>query len=358
MHNPLISIVIPIFNRENTLRYCVESVIEQEYKRWELILVDDGSVDGTSDICREYVARDNRIKYVYQSNKGAGPARNNGIELANGEWITFLDSDDAIMPNHLMQLVRCGEGKDMVMVNHCQAKYTNNKLEKVTDYWDMNNVDVTGNKDILEFIFTELNPYQYYVYCCWDKFFRMDVIKQNRIRFPIDIPTGQDMYFVIDYFKYTKDFYFSKEGTYTQTPMGNESIDHLAWKLRPPKEYYHCHIRNYNNLIDLYNKSQVLQVRKYAAHYVLTDTLERTVIRYANWRNRRIKSKRVILDYVDKDFKKIIEENKEYIDCVNNRLYRKHLKKILCGKASEVYDYWFFRNNIINFYYAVKRRLL
>lgn len=358
MYTPLISIITPVFNRENTLHYCIDSVIKQEYENWELILVDDGSTDRSREICKEYAAKDSRIRYAYQQNQGAGPARNTGIDISHGDWITFLDSDDAIMPNHLMQLVKHGEGKDLVMVNHCQARYTKGELEKISDYWKVDSVELNGNGNIIDFIFIGLNPYQYYVYCCWDKFFSANVIKQNNIRFPIDIPTGQDMYFVVSYFGYTKKFYYSKEGTYTQIPMGNESIDHLALRLRPPKEYFHCHIRNYKNLIELYRKTNVYAVRRYAAYYILTDTMERVIKRYTNWRNSRIVGKKEILDFVNNDFKTVIEENVQFLDCIPDGLYRNHFKKILKGKASEVYNYWFLRNNIINIYYAVKRRLI
>lgn len=357
MGNPFVSIIVPIYNRENTLSYCVRSIINQQFTNWELLLIDDGSTDGSAELCKAFAKEDPRIKYVKQDNQGAGPARNNGIEHSTGEWITFVDSDDAIMPNHLTQLVKYGEGKDMVMVNHCQARYTNGVLEKISDYWNVNSVELEGNGEILDFIFSGLNPYQYYVYCCWDKFFSARVIKQNHIKFPTDIPTGQDMFFVVSYLEYTNKFYFSKEGTHTQIPMGNEAIEHLAWKLRPPKEYFHCHLRNYKNLINLYNKTHVNAVRRYAAYYVLTDTMERVILRYTNWRNRRIVGKKEILDFANNEFKAVIEENTEFLDCIQNKLYRNHFKKILKGKASEVYNYWFLRNNVINIYYAIKRRL-
>lgn len=358
MYNPLISIVIPIYNREKTLHYCIDSVLNQTYQNWELLLVDDGSTDSSAKICNNYANKDRRIHYFHQENNGAGPARNFGIEKATGNWITFVDSDDAIMPDHLTQLQQHGEGNDLVMVNHCTAKYENGQLLKQSEYWnDIDNTQISGNKNILEFLYVKLNPYKTYNYCCWDKFFSTKVVRENNLRYPTDVPTGQDMMFVVNYFKYTENFYFSNIGTYAQTPMGNEGIDHLACRLRPPLEYFHCHLRNYENLKDLYVKSGIVSVREYAAHYVLTDTIERSFIKYTEWRNRRIIGKKAILSFVNTSFMPIIKENEEYLNCVSNSIYRNHLRMILMGKVNDVYNYWFKKKLLEYFYGAIKRRL-
>ena len=345
MDCPLITIVIPVYNRGKTLHYCIDSVLSQTYQNWELILVDDGSSDSSSQICKEYAETDKRIKCFYQNNQGAGPARNKGIQEAAGDWISFLDSDDAIMPDHLLQVVKYGGSNDLVMVNHCHARYINGKLTKQDEYWKgIGNTQVSGNEDIIDFIFSKMNPYKYFIYCCWDKFFRRDIIERHNLLYPTDIPTGQDMYFVINYFKYTKNFYYSCEGTYAQTPMGNEAIEHLAWRLRPPKEYFHCHLRNYKNLLDLYHISHKEIVRNYAIHYVLTDTFVRIIPRYTNWRNRRILGKKDIVDFMNRDFRPLIDKLADSLDCVKNDLYRHQLKLILEGKSEAVYDYWFYKN--------------
>lgn len=345
MEKLLISIVTPIYNRECTLHYCIESILHQDYNNWELLLVDDGSTDNSAEICKAYTKKDQRIRYFYQDNEGAGPARNKGIENANGEWITFVDSDDAIMPNHLMQVVKYGKGNDLVMVNHCQANYINGKLTKQGEYWNnIDNVQITGNENIIDYVFGKLDPYNYFVYCCWDKFFRRDVIEKNNLLFPIDIPTGQDMYFVVDFFKHTKNFYFTNEGTYAQTPMGNDAIDHLAWRLRHPQEYFHCHKRNYENLLSLYKTTNNEKVKKYAVHYILTDTFVRSFLRYTNWHNRRLLSKSEVLRFINDDFMPTIKELADMLDYVRNDLYRNQLKQILKGGGGKVYNYWFYKS--------------
>jgi teichuronic acid biosynthesis glycosyltransferase TuaG len=106
--NPLISIITPVYNVENFIKETIESVLIQTYSNWELILIDDGSTDKSSEICKKYVIKDKRIKYFYKKNGGQASARNLGIKNAKGDYITFLDSDDLYfkdkLENHLYDL--------------------------------------------------------------------------------------------------------------------------------------------------------------------------------------------------------------------------------------------------------------
>ena len=94
MENELISIIVPIFNVENYLRECLDSIHHQTYENFECLLIDDGSPDNSAEICREYVAKDSRFRYFEKENGGLSSARNYGIERAEGAHITFVDSDD------------------------------------------------------------------------------------------------------------------------------------------------------------------------------------------------------------------------------------------------------------------------
>ena len=101
---PNISIIIPVYNAESWLRCCLESVVSQTFDDFEVILVDDGSSDASCTICKYYESIDHRVKYTYQANKGVSASRNNGISLARGKWIAFIDSDDWINSDYLLQL--------------------------------------------------------------------------------------------------------------------------------------------------------------------------------------------------------------------------------------------------------------
>ena len=91
---PLVSIIMPVYNKELYMRKTLENICNQDFKNWELIIVDDGSTDNGKVIIEEYVKRDKRIFAYYQKNRGVSDARNNGLEYAKGEWIWFVDSDD------------------------------------------------------------------------------------------------------------------------------------------------------------------------------------------------------------------------------------------------------------------------
>lgn len=95
-----ISIIIPVYNAEATIKQCVDSILSQDYQDFELLLIDDGSKDLSADICDKYAKQDARIKVYHKENGGVSSARNMGLEKAKGEWITFIDSDDYIEPGY------------------------------------------------------------------------------------------------------------------------------------------------------------------------------------------------------------------------------------------------------------------
>lgn len=112
-----ISIIVPVYNAESYLERCVESVIAQTWKSWELILIDDGSIDSSGEICDEFSKKDKRIKVLHQKNAGVSAARNQGIRTARGKYIGFVDSDDWIEPNMFEQMLQkaMNTGSDVVM---------------------------------------------------------------------------------------------------------------------------------------------------------------------------------------------------------------------------------------------------
>lgn len=111
---PKVSVVIPICNTEKYLRECLESVVNQTLRDIEIILVDDGSTDGSADICREYEAKDSRIQLIIQENSGAAAARRTGARAATGKYIGFVDSDDFIEPDMYEALLSCMGDCDLV----------------------------------------------------------------------------------------------------------------------------------------------------------------------------------------------------------------------------------------------------
>lgn len=114
MNNPLISVIVPVYNVEQYLSKCVDSILGQTYTNLEVILVDDGSPDNCGHICDEYAEKDRRIKVIHKKNGGLSDARNAAIDVAKGEYITFVDSDDTITPDYIETLYQ--------LVNKYQCK--------------------------------------------------------------------------------------------------------------------------------------------------------------------------------------------------------------------------------------------
>lgn len=128
----MVSVIIPTYNREGTLMRSIQSVIEQSYSEWELIIVDDGSTDYTGDLVRPVVEQDTRIRYIqYPENKGQAAARNTGIQASQGEYIAFQDSDDCWMPGKLEKQVSMMEAHPEYGIVYGQVVYDENGVLSV-----------------------------------------------------------------------------------------------------------------------------------------------------------------------------------------------------------------------------------
>ncbi|MBQ8364377.1 MAG: glycosyltransferase family 2 protein [Bacteroidaceae bacterium] len=117
----MVSIIIPVYKTEKYIRNCLDSILAQTYTHWEAILVDDGSPDDSGLICDEYAAKDMRFRVIHQKNRGVVNARNNGINVANGEYLAFIDSDDYIEDNMLEEMVFLAKNKQLDIV-WCDVK--------------------------------------------------------------------------------------------------------------------------------------------------------------------------------------------------------------------------------------------
>ena len=108
LSNPMVSVIVPVYNAESTLRRCADSILEQSYPDLELILVDDGSKDASPLICDSYMQKDARVRVIHKPNSGASATRNLGIAEARGHYLQFVDSDDWLAPDFTEKLVTQG----------------------------------------------------------------------------------------------------------------------------------------------------------------------------------------------------------------------------------------------------------
>lgn len=130
--NPLISVIAPVYKVEQYVRNCIMSVQNQTYKNWELILVDDGSPDDSGKICEEYAVKDNRIKVIHKENGGQAQARNRGLSLSRGKYVTFLDSDDFLHPDCLNYMVGLAENYEADIVQCDFTRGTETTFPKIS----------------------------------------------------------------------------------------------------------------------------------------------------------------------------------------------------------------------------------
>lgn len=165
----LISVIVPIYNVEKYLDRCVDSIINQTYKNLEIILVDDGSPDNCPKMCDDYAEKDSRIKVVHKENGGLSDARNVGMEVATGEYVSFIDSDDYISLDFYETLLETIVDNDSDIVECGVVKfYENEKFDKYNDDLKVTNYDTV---DALDGLISE-SPFKQHV---WNKLYKSSV---------------------------------------------------------------------------------------------------------------------------------------------------------------------------------------
>lgn len=203
-----ISIIVPVYNTKNYLHKCIQSVIGQTCSDWELILVDDGSTDGSSEICDHYSVQYNNIRTIHLVNGGVSNARNMGIDNAQGEWITFLDSDDFLSPDYIAECCQ-QDGKGVtnlvilpinIVTSGAKSPFVDNYPQ--TESMTIEDMDCLTADFILEYGITIAKVYN------------RELLNQYRIRFDTALSTHEDHLFYFSYLPYVKSFCFRHTGIY------------------------------------------------------------------------------------------------------------------------------------------------
>lgn len=219
MKSPIISIIIPVYKAEKFIHRCIDSVLIQSFKDYELILVDDGSPDNSGAICDEYAEKDARIKVLHKKNGGVSSARNAGIEFSSCEWIVFIDSDDYLQQDFL---INPNDFKEDLAISSYEVFGDESNIVK-------NKNRIIQENDIKDFLKENLQEPMFRV--PWAKYFRSHIIKDNNIRFQTDIHIGEDTYFMLDYLFYTRSIRFNASSMY----MYKSDADYSRYALTPEK---------------------------------------------------------------------------------------------------------------------------
>lgn len=220
----LVSIILPVYNAEQLLSKCIDSVLNQSFQDYELLLVNDGSKDDSESICRRYADRDARVKYLTKPNGGASDARNYGLKHASAAYVAFIDSDDYAEPEWLQSMVDEIQGVDLVIQGHYRIDKGVEKVRRltkecITRSQYRNACDRLLHQTSLGYI--------------WSMLFKNSIIKDKQILFNTSMKLQEDLDFVLRYLVHTQSImtidsvsyhYNYVDKKYSYTPSVAENI--------------------------------------------------------------------------------------------------------------------------------------
>lgn len=264
----LFSIIIPVYNTEQYLSKCIDSILAQSYSDFELLLIDDGSTDESGKICDQFAAWDSRISVFHVSNGGASRARNIGIEHAKGEWLSFVDSDDWVKTDYLQTFVLISEKKDITFFQTIQVHQDGNEIVR------KHRAIKTSVRNQVEEILCSLKYGSLGDIMGWtfNKFFRMSIIKAHNIRFVEGLVFREDEIFTMDYCRYISSLEILEKTLYHYRIINTG----LSAKGLQKNDRMHLAAHLMENL-SYYSNSKLLEnEKKRIADYYVKDMVEKT----------------------------------------------------------------------------------
>lgn len=242
MQNIKVSVIIPVYNAELFLRTCLKSILNQTFKEFEILCIDDGSTDESLNILNEYALIDSRIKVIHQENKGTAAARNTGIERAKGKYICFVDADDFIHPNQLFRTYNLAEESkaDIVM-------FGGRAIPAVSWIDQKLNVEngVYENPFQVVLSVTGARPF------IWNKLFRTTLFRDNDLRFDTTLSLGEDQAFLFDAFPLAKVVVASEEKFYGYRQNAGSAM--ACWNKNMDDKMIQ-HFKIVNHIVEHWNK--------------------------------------------------------------------------------------------------------
>ena len=299
MKSNLISILMPVYNGQEYLEETVLSILNQSYKEFELIIINDGSSDNTKVICDNLEKIDKRIKIIHKENTGVSHTRNIALDNASGEYIAFIDSDDSVYKDYLKILLSSME-KSNGQLSVCGFKErkisANGQVEDLSKvFYPKEVIAIEDMKDLIMDFGNSglLNP-------LWNKLYSREIIEKNNIRFKEDVETGEDFIFNLQYFKKIKKICFSKEELYYYIRRNNNSI-------------------TYRYIDNMYEKG--LEIHSLLENFLKDMNFYNNENRYILYGNHLMGVFSAFLNLFHKDCKLTLKQKKQYIKAIVNREY-------------------------------------
>lgn len=214
--NDLVSVIIPVYKVEKYLVRCIESIIVQTYENIEIILIDDGSPDQCPHICDEYKEKDRRIKVIHKRNGGLSSARNAGIDIMEGSWVIFVDSDDFLPEYAISEWMLAAKMLDVDLVVGNYSMYRGNNIDKKNK--EPGDYEIISSEDLLCKMFIE----DAIICTAWGKLYSSSFF--TTLRYPEDVFFGEDMYVTHKIFHMAKRIALGKNVTYFYSQEGESLV--------------------------------------------------------------------------------------------------------------------------------------
>lgn len=327
--NIKISIIIPVYNTEKYVEKCINSIRNQSYKNLEIIIIDDGSTDDSSLICTNLSNKDERIVYKKIKNGGVSNARNYGINISTGDYISFVDSDDYISNDYIEKLVKIAIEKNSQIVVCGLTEVTPETEQKISIYKEMKErcKDITFPKKIEDYLLTfEFNS------AC-SQLISKELININNIEFNKNINYGEDMLFSLDCYINSKKTYYLKQYGYYYIRNDNSAMGKVDTK--SINKYYDDNLNSTNIILNKYKFCDELKDLIYIKSLNVFNGISTSLIKN-------------IKKY--KSVKKIILNNRDkYNKIFNNMSISKFKSK------KEKLIYFLLNNKFILIYYLLKK---
>lgn len=317
MEKDLVSVIVPVYNIEKYLPRCIESILDQTYKNWEAIFINDGSIDNSLKVLEEYKKRDERIKIIDKKNAGSGAARNDGIETSKGKYIAFLDSDDWYEEDFLEKLYNnlIENSSDVSMCNPKMTYDDINKNKKINTYF-FNEIEL--NKTPEKILGILAMP------VVWNKLYKKDIIVKNRIKFP-NYSFCEDVEFLYKTFLYANKVskieddlynYYQREDSETKK-IKEESIEQVYKVIKNIENYVK---ENFIEKLEifyqykiqfLYSISQILLLRTNSDKRLKKLVNKNNNLMVKNIKLKKIsKNKKILVYYTAIKLNKVLEISK------------------------------------------------
>lgn len=219
----LVSIVVPVYNSATWLDQCVKSLLHQTYKKIEIILVDDESTDESGKICDYYSKQDDRVKVVHKENGGVSAARNKGLEVATGDWISFVDSDDYLSFDIIEQAIEIANmtDTDLICWNYVEL------LDDESIQGEPIYIDTIKKEEVISAIIAGYRNKFFlgkYIRAVWGKLFKSKIIKKNNISFNEKLYIGEDAVFLLSYMDVIKNLTVCNKHGYYYRILNNSAV--------------------------------------------------------------------------------------------------------------------------------------